>query len=202
MISSPNFIIMGGFGTFWTFWAEPVPNPCRTRAEPMPNPVFFAWYERHCQRSIDDVDIMWYHVQQVVEKLCRTLHDEPLCRTLCRTLFFMFFWHDMDHIPKELWYMLKSCDIMVKIQYQGDCQIWSSVHMVIWSSGQYGHLVILSSDHLVIFSILCSGHLVNVVIWSSGQLIFIMVIWSSGLLVICSSGHRVLWSSGHLISWL
>ena len=62
-------------------------NPCRTHAEPVPNPVFFAWYERHRQRSIDDVDIMWYHVQQVVEKLCRTLHDEPLCRTLCRTLF-------------------------------------------------------------------------------------------------------------------
>ena len=37
--------------------------------------------------------IMWYHVQQVVEKLCRTLHDEPLCRTLCRTLFFLCFFN-------------------------------------------------------------------------------------------------------------
>ena len=28
----------------------------------------------------------------------------------------MFFQHDMDSRPKEIWYILKSCDIMARIQ--------------------------------------------------------------------------------------
>ena len=84
MISWPNFNIMGGFGTFWTFHAEPVPNPCRTRAEP----CFFCMIWKTSSKKY-----WWcrYHViscpisgRKIVPN---PPYDEPLCRTLCRTLF-------------------------------------------------------------------------------------------------------------------
>ena len=147
---------------------------------------------------------MWYHVQQAVEKLCRTLHDEPLCRTLCRTLFFYVF---------LTWYGSHTQRIMVYVKimwYHGQNSISGGLPNLIISS--YGHLVnmvILSSCPLTIWSsfqycvlviwlMWSSGHLDNwYSSWSSGHQVF----WSSAPLVIGSFGHLVIWSAGYKVIW-
>ena len=54
------------------------------------------------------------HFDLIMPNSCRT-RAEP-CAEPC---FFMFFQHQMDNMPKEVWYMNISYDIMAKFQYHG-----------------------------------------------------------------------------------
>ena len=176
MISSPNFIIMGGFGTFWTFCAEPVPNPCRTHAEP----CFFCMLWKTSSKKY------WWCIYHVIS--CpisgRKIVPNPPWWALVpnpvpNPIFLCFF--DMIWItyPKNY----------------GIC--WN--HVISWpkfnirGTAKSDHLFIWSSCHLVIGP---SGHLFNMMFWSFGQCGH-LVIWTIGI----HHGHLVIRSSGHLLLW-